>query len=146
MEQPITQKGGNSKNQHGGFLKSSKLDRYKVDMVAVDDIIPSPENIEIYGEITADTDPELVPLILGIGMSVHWPVIGWMYGRTAIYTTHSVVRAIACFVVWNRFPEGRFMVLPFSVSGVYLLTVAAIVVASSDVYKARWLKASALAA
>lgn len=90
--------------------------------------------------------PELVPLILGIGMSVHWPVIGWMYGRTAIYTTHSVVRAIACFVVWNRFPEGRFTVLPFSVSGVYLLTVAAIVVASSDVYKARWMKASALAA
>jgi hypothetical protein len=47
------------------------------------------------------TYPPLVPLILGIGMSIHWPVIGWTYGRTAIYTAHAVVRAIACFVLWN---------------------------------------------
>ena len=88
--------------------------------------------------------PELVPLILGIGMSVHWPVIGWMYGRTAIFTTHAVVRAIGCFVVWNWFPQGRFTVLPFCVCGIYLVTVAAIAVASSDGYKARWLRASAV--
>lgn len=90
--------------------------------------------------------PELVPLILGIGMSVHWPVIGWMYGRTAIFTAHAVVRAIGCFVVWNWFPEGRFTVLPFCVCGIYLVTVAAIVVASSEGYRERWMKARALAA
>ena len=75
--------------------------------------------------------PPLVPLILGIGMSIHWPVIGWTYGRTAIYTAHAVVRAIACFVLWNWFPSTRFTVLPFAVSAVYLATVAAILIASA---------------
>lgn len=57
------------------------------------------------------TYPQLVPLVLGIGMSIHWPVIGWMYGRSALYTTHAVVRAVTCFVLWNWFPSSRFTVL-----------------------------------
>ena len=81
--------------------------------------------------------PPLVPLILGIGMSIHWPVIGWTYGRTAIYTAHAVVRAIACFVLWNWFPSTRFTVLPFAVSAIYLATVAAILIASSAGRQAR---------
>jgi hypothetical protein len=75
--------------------------------------------------------PQLVPLVLAIGMSIHWPVIGWTYGRTAIYVTHSVVRAIACFILWNWWPSTRFTVLPFTVSAIYLLTVVVILVASS---------------
>ncbi len=77
------------------------------------------------------TYPQLVPLVLAIGMSIHWPVIGWMYGRTAIYTAHSVVRAIVCFVLWNWWPSSRFTVLPLAVSAIYLSTVAAILIASS---------------
>lgn len=76
--------------------------------------------------------PQLVPLVLGIGMSLHWPVIGWMYGRTAIYTTHSVVRAAACFALWNWWPASRFTVLPYTVSAIYLATVCAIFIASSS--------------
>lgn len=75
--------------------------------------------------------PQLVPLILGIGMSIHWPVIGWMYGRSMIYTTHAVVRAVTCFVLWNWFPSSRFTLLPFAVAVIYLLTVFAILLASS---------------
>jgi len=78
-----------------------------------------------------------VPLILGIGMSIHWPVIGWTYGRTAIYTAHAVVRAIACIVLWNWFPSTRFTVLPFAVSATYLATIAAILIASSAGRKVR---------
>jgi uncharacterized protein DUF7010 len=51
------------------------------------------------------TYPQLVPLVLAIGMSIHWPLIGWTYGRTAIYTAHAVVRAVACFVLWNWWPQ-----------------------------------------
>lgn len=77
--------------------------------------------------------PELVPLVLGIGMSIHWPIIGWMYGRTGIYTAHAVIRAIACFVLWNRWPSSRFTVLPFAVSAIYLATVFTILLASSPI-------------
>jgi hypothetical protein len=77
------------------------------------------------------TYPPLVPLVLAIGMSIVWPVIGWMYARPEIYTAHAVVRAIVCFVLWNWFPATRFTVLPLAVSLIYLLTVVAIFVASA---------------
>jgi hypothetical protein len=77
------------------------------------------------------TYPPIVPLILAIGMSTHWPIIGWMYGRTALFTTHAVVRAIACFILWNWFPTTRFTILPFTVAFIYLATVIAIFFASS---------------
>jgi len=75
--------------------------------------------------------PELVPLILGVGMSIMWPVVGWSYGRTALFSTHAVVRAVVCFGLWNWMPAGRFTVLPLAVSGIYLATVVALIVASS---------------
>lgn len=81
--------------------------------------------------------PPLVPLVLAIGMSIHWPVIGWMYDRTALFSAHAVTRAVACFVLWNWLPTQRFTLLPFAVSAIYLATVAVIVLQtrprSSDV-------------
>lgn len=77
--------------------------------------------------------PELVPLILAIGMSLHWPVIGWSYGRTGLYSAHAIVRALACLAVWLWLPDGRLTVLPAAVALVYLLTVIAIVVDSARV-------------
>ena len=76
------------------------------------------------------TNVQLVPLILAIGMSLHWPVIGWTYGRTALYTAHAVVRAIVCFLIWWLLPDGRFTLLPLSVAVIYLLTVIAIFIDS----------------
>lgn len=72
--------------------------------------------------------PELAPLILAIGMSLHWPVIGWTYGRTGLYTAHALVRALVCFAIWTWLPEGRYTLLPASVALVYLATIAAIFV------------------
>ena len=74
------------------------------------------------------TIPELVPLILAIGMSQHWPIIGWSYGKPGLYSAHAIVRAIGAFIIWNWIPDGRFTLLPFWVSAIYLLTVAAIVI------------------
>ena len=74
------------------------------------------------------TYPPLVPLVLAIGMAIHWPVIGWTYDRTALYSAHAVSRAVVCFVIWNWLPMHRFTLLPFAVSAIYLVTVAAILV------------------
>ena len=59
---------------------------------------------------------QLVPLILAIGMSIHWPVVGWTYGRTGLYTAHAIARALVCLFIWARMPESRFTLLPLSVS------------------------------
>lgn len=73
--------------------------------------------------------PQLVPLIVAIGMSQHWPIIGWSYGKPGLYGAHAVVRAIGAFLIWNWLPDGRFTLIPFWVAAVYLGTVAAILIA-----------------
>jgi hypothetical protein len=79
--------------------------------------------------------PELVPLVLAIGMSVAWPVMGWIYGRTALFSAHAVVRAVVCFVIWNWFPRERFTGLPLAVSAIYLVSVVVVFVTSSRRYE-----------
>jgi hypothetical protein len=69
---------------------------------------------------------QLVPLILAIGMSQHWPVIGWSYARPGLYSAHAVVRAIGAFIIWVWIPDGRFTLIPLWVAATYLVTVAAI--------------------
>jgi hypothetical protein len=75
--------------------------------------------------------PELAPLILAIGMSLHWPVIGWSYGKTALYTSHAVVRTVVVFLIWTLLPDARLTLLPLSVCLVYLITIAAILRAAA---------------
>lgn len=69
---------------------------------------------------------QLTPLILAIGMAMHWPIIGWTYGRPGLYSAHAIVRTLAAFAIWLLFPDHRTTWLPASVSIVYLLTVVAI--------------------
>ena len=77
--------------------------------------------------------PSLIPLILAIGMSIHWPVIGWSYGRVFIYSAHAVIRAIAVLFIWLQFPEARLTWLPFSVAAVYFATIVVILVDSARI-------------
>ncbi len=72
--------------------------------------------------------PALAPLMLAIGMSAHWPVIGWGYDRTALFTAHAVIRAVAVFVLWTWMPEGRMTLLPLAVAVIYGATVLAILI------------------
>lgn len=80
-----------------------------------------------------ETAPELGVLVLAIGMSIHWPVIGWSYGRTALFTAHAIMRAVLVFAVWTYLPDARLTVLPATVAGVYLVTVVAILIDSAQV-------------
>jgi hypothetical protein len=75
----------------------------------------------------------LTPLILAIGMSGHWPVFGWSYGRPLPFPAHAIVRAIVCFGVWEYLPDGRFTVLPAAVAAIYVVTVAVLFVDSGAV-------------
>lgn len=77
--------------------------------------------------VAAKTSPTMVPLILAIGMSIHWPVIGWSYGRTSIFSGHAIIRAFACTFIALSFPEHVLSWMPLSVAAVYLLTIVAIV-------------------
>jgi hypothetical protein len=116
------------------FARLFKVD-FLHDKTAVTDLLfPAFTSMLLFWPIAMSafsTYPQIVPLILAIGMSIHWPVIGWMYGRTAIFTTHAVVRAIVCFVLWNWWPASRFTILPFAVCAIYLATIGAILIASS---------------
>lgn len=72
--------------------------------------------------------PQLVPLILAIGMSHHWPIIGWSYGKPGLYSAHAIVRALGAVTIWAWVPDGRFTLIPFWVAAIYLVTAAAILV------------------
>jgi hypothetical protein len=74
--------------------------------------------------------PQLVPLIVAIGMSQHWPIIGWSYGKPALYSAHAIARALGATAIWALIPDGRFTVIPFWVAAVYLATAAAILMAA----------------
>jgi hypothetical protein len=68
------------------------------------------------------TAPQLLPLSLAIGMGLHWPIIGWMYGSRACLQ-HALMRVAAVSVVWFLFPAFRFTVLPMVVAAAYLVTI-----------------------
>ncbi|MDB5367101.1 MAG: hypothetical protein JWM77_3028 [Rhodospirillales bacterium] len=72
--------------------------------------------------------PAVVPLILAIGMSLHWPVIGWAYGKLRLFAAHAVVRAVVCTAIWFLLPDGRTTVLPAAVALIYFATTLAIAV------------------
>lgn len=66
--------------------------------------------------------PEIFPLILAIGLSLHFPVIGWSYGRTFLLTAHAVIRAVVVFAIWTLFPDERLTLIPLAVTLAYLVT------------------------
>lgn len=73
-------------------------------------------------------DPSLSPLMLAVGMSLHWPIIGWSYGRLGLFTAHAVIRVAGCSAVWFALPEERFVLIPLVVVGAYAFSFLAILV------------------
>lgn len=67
-------------------------------------------------------DPGLVPLGLAIGMSLHWPVFGWLYDRRG-FMVHALVRTAVVVALWTLLPGQRFTAIPLAVGVVYLVTV-----------------------
>lgn len=69
--------------------------------------------------------PEAAPLTLAIGMTLHWPVIGWSYASRVCYA-HAIARIVVVTAIWYAIPEWRFTGLSFAVAGLYLMTAAGI--------------------
>jgi len=67
--------------------------------------------------------PEAAPLTLAIGMSLHWPIIGWAYA-SRVSLVHALVRVAAVTVIWYGFPDLRLTGIPFVVAGLYLFAAA----------------------
>ncbi len=61
------------------------------------------------------TDVSLTPLFLAIGMSLHWPVIGWMYACKACLI-HAITRVSSVTILWFVLPEYRYTIIPDVVS------------------------------
>jgi len=76
--------------------------------------------------------PEVFPLILAIGLSLHFPVIGWSYGRTFLLSAHAVIRAIVVFAIWTLFPDERLTLIPLAVTFAYLVTTVIVWVDSGQ--------------
>jgi hypothetical protein len=74
------------------------------------------------------SEVSLTPLILAIGLAMHWPVIGWSYGRSALYSAHAIARGVSALALWVLFPEHRTTWLPASVALIYALTIVAILI------------------
>jgi hypothetical protein len=75
----------------------------------------------------------LTPLILAIGMSAHWPVFGWSYGRPWPFILHVVVRAAVAFGLWQYVPDGRFTVLPAAIAAIYVASTVMLFIDSGHV-------------
>ena len=60
------------------------------------------------------TDPQLVPLTLGIGMSLHFASIGWSYG-SRVLMFHPLVRAVVIVTLWYSLPGRRFTAIPLAI-------------------------------
>ncbi len=69
------------------------------------------------------TEVSLVPLALSVGMTVHWPVVGWIYAKPG-FVVHAVIRTAAVCALWFLMPDARFVAIPFMVGLIYLGTVA----------------------
>ena len=112
-----------------GLSRVLRVDFMRDRTAVTDVLVPTFLSMMLFWPIAISafwTQPVLVPLVLAIGMSIHWPVIGWSYGRPALYSAHALVRAVLCFAIWNWLPEGRFTILPMAVALVYFATVAAL--------------------
>jgi hypothetical protein len=116
------------------YSRILQIDFMRDKSAALDVLVPTFTSMLLFWPIAISafwTYPQLVPLVLGIGLSLHWPVIGWHFARTGIYCAHAVIRAVACFALWNWWPSTRFTLLPYAVAATYLLTVVAILISSS---------------
>ena len=85
----------------------------------------------------AEGSADIALVILAIGLSIHWPVIGWSYGRTAIFCAHSIIRAVLVLALYFLFPEQRFLFIPLAVAFVYAVTVLALILDSGRFAKAK---------
>lgn len=67
-------------------------------------------------------DPQLVPLALGIGMSLHLVGTAWSMNLKS-YLLHPLIRAAIVVALWYAFPVQRFFYIPIAIAAIYFLTI-----------------------
>jgi hypothetical protein len=66
--------------------------------------------------------PASLPLTVGVFSGLHWIIFGWIVQHW-IGMFHTVVRAGLVVVCWFLFPDLRFVVIPFMIVAMYLVTI-----------------------
>lgn len=67
-------------------------------------------------------DPQLVPLALGISMSLHLVGTAWSMNLKT-YLIHPLLRAAIVVLLWYALPEQRFLLIPLAIALLYLATI-----------------------
>lgn len=80
---------------------------------------------------TAEAGAGVIMSILAIGLSLHWPVIGWTYGRTALFCAHAIIRAGLVFWIYYAFPGQQMLYIPLAVAACYAVTALIVYVDAS---------------
>lgn len=63
-----------------------------------------------------------LPLTVGILSGTMWFPFSWIVNHW-IGVFHAITRTILVLILWYAFPELRFVVIPFAIVGVYLITL-----------------------
>ena len=68
--------------------------------------------------------PRSFPLIYAVVVSVHWPAIGWGYGKTGLYSAQAVIRVLLISAAFVLLPDHRTVLIPAIVAATYLGVIA----------------------
>ena len=68
-------------------------------------------------------EPTSLPLSVGILAGLMWIPFSWIIQHW-VGLFHGVVRTVLVLVAWYQFPEQRFVVIPFVIVAIYLVTIA----------------------
>lgn len=68
-------------------------------------------------------EPTSLPLSIGILAGLMWLPFSWIIQHWIGYF-HGIVRTVLLVVAWYAWPEQRFVVLPWIIVGIYLITLA----------------------
>jgi len=74
----------------------------------------------------ARVEPTSLPLTVGILAGLMWLPFGWIIQHW-VGTFHAITRTVLCLAAWYAFPEQRFVVIPFVIVAIYLITIVALV-------------------
>lgn len=67
-----------------------------------------------------------LPLSVGILTGLMWVPFSWII-KHWIGLFHAIMRTIMVLVVWYAFPTQRFVVIPFAIVGIYIVTIVVLV-------------------
>ena len=68
---------------------------------------------------------ELVPLALGVGMSLHLVGTAWSMNLKS-YLYHPLIRAAVVVALWYALPDLRYLAIPIAVAFIYFATIPAV--------------------